>query len=105
VQYSATLTSDEALNFLLDHKCRNGFGVLDWNEAKQIARAGSTWTLTQIPVSGKTSFPARQGRRRRMPGFALDLGDGTFEILDGRHRMSEAKYAGDATVLFYVTKV
>ncbi len=107
-KYPPALTNDEAVDFLLEHEARNGGGLLDWNEAKQIANAANVWTLTQVPVEqlpGRSYFPARSNRRRRMPGFALDLGGGMWEILDGRHRVSEARFYKDATIPMYVAKV
>jgi hypothetical protein len=107
-RYPATLTAGQACDFLLDRKARNGFGVLEYNEAKHIANAASLWTLKQVPldqVLGGASFPARGGRRRRMPGFALDIGGETYDVLDGRHRIAEARYAKDSTVPLYVAAV
>ncbi len=106
-KYPATLTNDQALDFLLDHKARNAHGVLDWNEVKQIANAAALWTLVHVPMSempGAAYFPARQNRRRRMPGFALDLGDGQWEILDGRNRVCEARWYKDTTIPMYTAR-
>ncbi len=108
MKYPPTLTSSEATDFLLDHKARNAHGPLDWNDVKEIANAAPLWTLTQVPMAqmpGAAFFPARSNRRRRLPGFALDLGDGTFEILDGRNRVCEARWYKDATIPLYVAKI
>jgi len=106
-QYPKTLNREEATDFLLRHKCRDGLGLLDYNEAKQIAAAvepGQVWELKNVPTQHLThhKFPARYNRRCRLPGFALDLGNNQYEVLDGRHRAAEANAAGEATVPMYI---
>jgi hypothetical protein len=107
-KYPLSMTCDEAVDFLLDHKARNAHGLLEWQDAKQIANAAAVWTLVQVPMSempGAAYFPARQNRRRRMPGFALDCGDGQWDVLDGRNRVAEARWYKDQMIPMYTAKV
>lgn len=98
------LSDDEMLDFILDNSLADWQGELDINEAKQIAGASvSGWTLTSInPRLLMDTVVEPRKQSSKLPPIVLQVGEQEYEVLDGRHRISEANYAGLASIQVYL---
>ena len=98
------MDGDTMLEWLVAHRCRDAFGALGLDGAKEIAHYADRWDLTNLNPKqlGDQSFPPRRGSRA-LP-IVVGLAEGVYEVLDGKHRVAEANYAGAPTIQAYVGK-
>lgn len=104
--FLSVMTRDQMEDFLSDNDMKNAYGELDTDDIKQISGASDEWVLKKIPVKDVTyhSFPSKENKRRTLPIVVLQYEDGTYEILDGKHRAAEANFYKDNFIDAYVGK-
>lgn len=100
--YPNELSHDEMMDFIEKNKLRDRFGRTDYEGAKEIAGAGDKFVLKEIPIDKFDWIAEPRKRKINLPVIARDLGDGDFEILDGKHRIGEARARGEKKILAYV---
>ncbi|MHB8871697.1 MAG: hypothetical protein ACYC5G_04550, partial [Candidatus Doudnabacteria bacterium] len=100
--YSKELSKDEMMDFIENNKLRDGSGRIDYQGAKEIAGGADKFVLKEIPIDKFDWLAEPRKKINKLPVIALDLGDGDYEILDGKHRIGEAKARGEKTILAYV---
>jgi 2-polyprenyl-3-methyl-5-hydroxy-6-metoxy-1,4-benzoquinol methylase len=104
MQYPKVLDRDGMIKFIELNKLRDTFGELDYNDMKQIAAAAAdSWVLKDIPLDAFDWIERQQiGKTRTIPIIVIDYGDNVYEVLDGKHRIGEARARGEKTILAYV---
>ena len=100
--FPLTLSIEEMMGFIEKNKLRDGFGIIDYQGAKDIAGAADKFILKEIPMDKFDWLAEPRKKINKLPVIALDLGDGDYEILDGKHRIGEAKARGKKTIFAYV---
>lgn len=103
--FGSTLTRSQMTKFILDNHIKDYHGTLDYQEAKMMSGWSDLWELKEIDPSMLADYVIKPRQKRNMlPIIVLDNLDGTYEILDGRHRVAEANYLGQKSILAYVGK-
>jgi hypothetical protein len=106
--YKPVLTSRELVDFIVDNNLRDSNGKLEYEDAKQIAYWGDTWTLqelTDLDKKGLDFIYDRKPKTFGIPAIILhNKENDTYEILDGKHRVGYAKYK-HLPIMAYVTEV
>jgi len=88
--------------WILDHKLKNAFGNLDYNDAKEIAGAVDEWTLANVPIGSFTWIWTRKPGTWGLPPIILETGPGEYEVLDGKHRIGYARHLGMKDIEAYL---
>ncbi len=101
-EYPKSLDKEGIMNFIEENKLRDSSGRIDYNTAKEIAGGADKFILKEIPLEKFDWVVEPRKRKNNLPIIALDLGDGDFEILDGKHRIGEANVRGEKSILAYV---
>ncbi len=93
---SGTMTSDEMEAWIESNELTDAFGELDYNDIKHIAGYSDAWVLRTFKPHVLADFevPPQGDEPRDTPVIVLDLGEGSYEVLDGKHRVAEHNYAG-----------
>lgn len=110
VQYPKYMNYDEMTNWILKNKLRDSGGKIDSESAKFIAGAGipDGWNLEKIRVEDFSVEPIDYTviptKRKNLPIIVIRTGPGEYDVLDGKHRIAEAKIRGDGWIMAYVAK-
>ena len=107
--FPKVMNRDQMEEWIWDVGLFDTWGELDINVVEEISGASDRWVLMgwSLDKWDIVTDPRGRGKRASDPGLPviiLDLGDGEYEVLDGVHRMGEAKYRGQKKILAYVGK-
>jgi hypothetical protein len=105
VNYPETLSSSEMRGFMMQRGqwLFDAFGKVDYNTIKEMAGAADVWMLKEIYMDQFDWIVEPVDRKNTFPVIVLE-DDGRYEVLDGKHRIGEAKARGESTILAYVGK-
>ena len=97
------LTGSEMVSWIVDNNLKDSSGLLDYNDAREIAGANDLWELKEIDLD-EFSFlqePRPEGQGNKPPIVRTDPG-GEMEVLDGRNRIGVARSKGQKKMMAYV---
>lgn len=97
------LTGSEMVEWIVDNNLKDSSGLLDYNDAREIAGANDLWELKEIDLD-EFSFlqePRPQGQSINPP-IIRTYPDGEMEVLDGRNRIGVARSKGQKEMMAYV---
>lgn len=100
--FPPSLTSDQMIDFIMDNNLKSWGGKLDLNDAKDIARYSDKWELKEVSLSNFDWIMEPIRNKRFIPPIIGHSKDEGYEVLDGMHRIGEARYRGETSILAYV---
>lgn len=100
--FSPVLTRDQMLSFIMDNHLKSWGGELDLNDAKEIASYSDKWELKEVPLSNFDWVMEPIRNKRFVPPIIGHSKDEGYEVLDGVHRIGEARYRGEISIMAYV---
>jgi len=100
--FPAVLSSDQMFEFILESGLRDCAGKLCYNSAKEIANGSGEWRLTEIYLDqfDWVSDPKYRNKSKKFPPIVINY-EGSYEVLDGKHRIGMAKALGIKTMWVY----
>jgi len=109
ISFPEQLTAEELIDKILAWKLRDANGLLEYQDAKELAGHAKTWKLQKVSLKAigvrTIADPKFPNRSKKYPVILLtDSKDAEtwYEILDGIHRLSMANANGDEDILAYV---
>lgn len=87
--FSKSLSWGEMVNFIDDNKLRDSNGMLDYNDAKEIAYATrDNWKLTLVNTKDVCDWVFEKPYKTKIniPPIVIKTDDG-YEVLDGKTRL------------------
>jgi hypothetical protein len=97
------ISGREMVDYILDNKLRDTGGLIDYNEAKEIAYASDNWTLKMINLDNFDWFVDSKYKNKSINIYPIILNvDGSFEVLDGKHRIGMYRDMGLKSHLMWV---
>ena len=101
--FPSQLSASQMVDFITDNNLRDWNGGLEYQDAKDIAYWVDTWRLTELPLSlfNWTADPKYRNKSKNIPPIVLKS-DGSYEVLDGKHRIGMAKAMGLTTIQVYL---
>lgn len=102
--FPKTMTMREMRQWILDNKLRDSSGRIDDNTASHLSGGASEWVLKKIAVAdlpGDSSIPPRKKKRDNLPIIVTGAPD-YYDVIDGRHRVAEARHNGEKYIWAYV---
>lgn len=100
----SVMSSEQLADWLIQSNARDGYGELDWNDIRDIVGNADIWELHDVNVEKLDGFVLEPiGQPRKNP-IVVTEDNGIFDVLDGRHRVPEAKWRGDKTIRAYIGK-
>jgi hypothetical protein len=107
--YKEKITSSQLIDFIMENDLRNCDGdKIDYNEAKDIAYHSDSgiWTLQKLTDLNKDGLDYIFNRKPKTFGKPIivvhKMGNDTYEILDGKHRIGYTRYKGILNIMAYV---
>jgi hypothetical protein len=107
-KYKPQLTSSELVDFICDNNLRDANGELEYQDAKEIAywSESGIWYLKELIDLNKEGLSFIYNRKPKSFGIPIivkhDVGNDTYEVLDGKHRIGYTRYKGIPTIMAYV---
>ena len=95
------MSNDEMMQWIEENNLSDWQGTLDYNTIEQIARTPESgqWELRSISLSPfEWMAKPRKGKRLTLPVIMDEDGN----VLDGKHRIAEAKYLGETKIEAWV---
>ena len=100
--FPSVLTRDQMLSFIMDNHLQSWGGELDLNDAKEIASYSDKWELREVPMSNFDWSMKPIKKKEFIPPIIGHSKDEGYNVLDGMHRIGEARYRGETSILAYV---
>jgi len=83
-----TISGREMVNYILDNNLQDSSGLMDYNDAKEIAYASDKWTLEMVSLDKFWWYVDSKYKNESINSYPIILNvDGNFEVLDGKHRI------------------
>lgn len=99
------MNSQEMSDWILQNNLEDAYGKLDYNDAKQIANASPEWNLNNMSLDNFDIIVEPKNKNvNNLPPIVLNT-NGSYEILDGKHRIGVAKYNNEESIQVYLGKI
>lgn len=102
--YKDFLSDSEMVNFILDNNLRDSYGIIDYNDAKEIAYSSENgYNLTLVKLSDICNwiFDNPYKTKINIPAIIIK-DDENYEVLDGKTRLGYLNYIGVDYVYVYL---
>jgi hypothetical protein len=92
------------IQFILDNELKDAGVPLTYDDAEAMAVSVHVWRLTQLSLN-LFNWKTDPGiRKNPLPPIILQTIAGVYEILDGKHRVGQAKANGESHIEVYLGK-
>jgi hypothetical protein len=104
-KFPKELNYREMVDFIIEHNLRNSSGLIEYEEAKEIASAtNDKWKLVLLKLKNICDWEFKNPYKTdiSIPALVYKHHDNTFEVLDGKTRLGYLNYIGIENVYVYL---
>jgi hypothetical protein len=104
-KYPKELDYSEMINFIIENNLRDSNGLIEYEEAKEIASAtNDKWKLVLLKLKNicDWKFETPYKTNINIPALVYKHNDNTYEVLDGKTRLGYLNYIGIEYVYVYL---